>query len=201
LPVALGQVIGDGQLELVSVDDDPQVERTTGAIGHVPLHRRQFFRCVGGQAPLTQGVWALEEIVHHNADDVGMPRGQLGHQVGLVCSILCAGIADDRPEDPVDIAQGECVSVVGRRRQAGEAHHDHVAYLQVPSGFGRRHTGIAVDAEEVPSRGVRTSLVAPEPQAMPPIDCHHDSFRIRVISNQLRPSPAAGRSPELYGSP
>ena len=79
-------------LKLVSVDDDPQVEGTPGAIGHLQLHRRQLFGSVGGQ---------------------------VGHELGLVSGIMRAGVADDgqRTRSTVFRARA-CVSYGGAGRPA-----------------------------------------------------------------------------------
>ena len=69
MAVALRQVIGDGQLELVSVDDDPQVEGTPGAIGLSPASSTPALRECGRPGRPRVGSRQQAGEAHH--DDVG----------------------------------------------------------------------------------------------------------------------------------
>ncbi len=163
--VTLGQVLGHRQLELLAVEDDPQIEGPAAALRQIRLHHPQSLGRMGPRLCFPGGVAALEEVVHHDPGDVVEARRQVGHLVRLVGRVGRLGVADDGPDDFVDAAQGAGVLVVGRLRQAVVAHQYDVADAHVVGRLGGRHPGRSLDPPAGSLR-VRSGLVTPEPQPL-----------------------------------
>ena len=152
--VAVAEILGDIDLELMGVENRHQVQCSIGQLSSIlQFLQRRHRKFWLARIP-------VDEVIHHQPGDVGCTTGEIKHVVAFVsrCFSPCAG---DSPTDPVKGTHRDGVLVVGHLRSAFVPDHHEIRDVQIVRSFDWRNARFR---RQIPVTIVASGFMAPKPE-------------------------------------